>query len=133
VLLLSNTAWSKRQLADRYRIRWQTECLFKHLKSNGFNLESLGFQSSAKIRLLVAIFVVLYVICVAEGFRQFRRIRPQKKELGVFLARESIFRRGYSVVATQLATIEHFLDWLMGQVRRPLKVPIKLFFFNVQH
>jgi hypothetical protein len=107
--------------------------LFKHLKSNGFNLESLGLQSYTKIRLLVAIVAVLYVICLAEGFRQFRRIRPQKKELGVFLARESVFRRGYLVVAIQLATIEHFSDWLQVQVKRPLKVPIRLFFFDVQH
>ena len=133
VLLLSNTTWSKRQLAERYRIRWQTECLFKHLKSNGFHLESLGFQSSAKIRLLVAIVVVLYVICVAEGFRHFRHIQPKKKQLGSFIARESVFRKGYSVVATQLATLEDFLDWLISQLKRPLKVPIRLFFFNVQH
>lgn len=30
VLLISNTSWSHRQIADRYRIRWYTECLFKH-------------------------------------------------------------------------------------------------------
>ena len=106
---------------------------FKHLKSNGFGLEELGLQSLAKIRVLVAIVLVLYVICVAEGFRQFRRIRPKKKQLEVFLARESVFRRGYSVVANQLTTIEHFTDWLMAQLIKPLKVPIRLFFFNVQY
>ena len=133
VLLLSNTHWSKRQIADRYRLRWTTECFFKHLKSNGFGLEELGLQSLAKIRVLVAIVLVLYVICVAEGFRQFRRIRPKKKQLEVFLARESVFRRGYSVVANQLTTIEHFTDWLMAQLIKPLKVPIRLYFFNVQY
>lgn len=114
---------------------WPEPCLFKHLKSNGFNLESLGFQSSAKIRLLVAVavVVVLYVICVAEGFRQFRHIRPKKKQLDTFLARESVFRRGYPVVATQLAALEDFLDWLISRLKRPLKVPIRLFFFDVQH
>ena len=133
VLLLSNSGWSKRQIADRYRLRWTTECFFKHLKSNGFDLEDLGFHSLPKIRLLVSIVVVLYVLCVAEGFRAFRRIRPKKQLMEVFLARESVFRRGYSVVANQLATIEQFIDWLMLQIRRPLKVPIRLFFFHVQH
>ena len=133
VLLVSNTAWNKRQIADRYRLRWTTECFFKHLKSNGFNLEELGFQSLSKIRLLVAIVLVLYVICVAEGFRQFRHIRPKKRQLEVFLARESVFRKGYSVVANQLTTIEHFIDWLTIQLQRPLKIPIRLFFFDVQH
>jgi len=62
-----------------------------------------------------------------------RRIRPKKKQLEVFLARESVFRRGYSGVASQLATNEHFIDWLIAQVKQPLKIPIRLFFFNVQH
>jgi len=83
--------------------------------------------------LLVAIVLVLYVICVAEGLRQFRHIRPKKRQLEVFLARESVFRKGYSVVANQLTTIEHFIDWLTVQLQRPLKIPIRLFFFDVQH
>lgn len=59
VLLLTNTVWSKQKVVERYRIRWYTECLFKHLKSNGFDIESLGFESRQKIRLLIAIVVVL--------------------------------------------------------------------------
>ena len=57
VLLISNTRWTHRQIGDRYRIRWLSECLFKHLKSNGFELEELGMTSLPKIRLLVAIVV----------------------------------------------------------------------------
>ena len=45
VLLLTNTVWSKQQVVERYRIRWCTECLFKQLKSNGFDIESLGFAN----------------------------------------------------------------------------------------
>lgn len=132
VLLISNTRWTHRQIGDRYRIRWLTECLFKHLKSNGFELEELGMTSLPKIRLLVAIVVVLYVICVAEGFRQFHRIRgkyahnPERD----FEARESVFRRGYSVVSTQLATIEHFSAWLLSRLSYQLRVYKRLVFFK---
>ena len=59
VLLVSNLSWAKHTIAQRYRIRWTTECFFKHLKSNGFDVEALGFQSPKKIRLLVAVVVVL--------------------------------------------------------------------------
>ena len=45
VLLVSNLSWSRQTIAERYRIRWTTECFFKHLKSNRFDLEELGFQS----------------------------------------------------------------------------------------
>ena len=30
VLLVSNLSWSKHVIAERYRIRWTTECFFKH-------------------------------------------------------------------------------------------------------
>ena len=139
VLLLSNTNWSHRQIADRYRIRWFTECLFKHLKSNGFEIEELGMTSLPKIRLLIAIVVVVYVVCVGEGFRQFPKIRgkykhdPEKE----FKAREAVFRRGYSVVARELANVAQFADWLLTRLDRPLRIPKRLVFFtpkmNVQY
>ena len=134
VLLVSNLSWSKQTIAQRYRIRWTTECFFKHLKSNGFDLEELGFQSPKKIRLLVAIVVVLYVICVAEGLRQFNRIRAKKKSYDEPLRlREAVFRKGYSVVVNELVSVAHFVDWLLVQLTKPLKVPIRIFFFRVQH
>lgn len=134
VLLISNLGWSKTIIAERYRIRWTTECFFKHLKSNGFDLEELGFQSPVKIRLLVAIVVVLYVICVAEGLRHFNRIRSKKKTYGAPLKlREAVFRKGYSVVINELVSVAHFIDWLLLQLAMPLKVPIRIVFFDVQH
>ena len=134
VLLVSNLSWSKQRIAQRYRIRWTTECFFKHLKSNGFDLEALGFQCPKKIRLLVAIVVVLYVICVAEGLRRFHRIQAKKNtQHEPVKLRESVFRKGYSVVVNELVSIAQFIDWLLGQFRKPLKVPIRLFFFNVQY
>lgn len=59
VLLLTNTTWTKRKVVARYRIRWCTQPLFRHLKSNGFALEAIGFESRQKIRLMVAMVVVL--------------------------------------------------------------------------
>lgn len=134
VLLVSNLSWAKQTIAQRYRIRWTTECFFKHLKSNGFDLEELGFQSAKKIRLIVAIVVVLYVICVAEGLRRFNRIRAKKKsQFEPLRLREAVFRRGYSVVVNELVSIAHFVDWLLAQLTKPLKVPLRIFFFDVQH
>lgn len=134
MLLVSNLNWSKKIIAQRYRIRWTTECFFKHLKSNGSDLEELGFQTPKKIRLLVTIVVVLYVICVAEGLRQFNRIRAKKKSYDEPLSlRKAVFRKGYSVVVNELVSIAHFVDWLLVQLTKPLKVPLRIFFFNVQH
>lgn len=123
VLLLTNTGWAKQKVLARYRIRWCTECLFKHLKSNGFHLESLGFHHRQKIRLLVAIVVVLYVICVAEGLKHFKRIGRKRYKSGVLTQGISVFRNGYSVVSNYLTTVEVFLEWLRNALRQKVKVP----------
>ena len=36
-----STLQDKTEILDGYKIRWQIEIFFKHLKSNGFNLEDL--------------------------------------------------------------------------------------------
>ena len=42
VLLVTNLVWNKQTIAERYRIRWTTECFFKHLKSNGFERSAVA-------------------------------------------------------------------------------------------
>ena len=123
VLLLTNTTWAKQKVVARYRIRWCTEPLFRHLKSNGFDLEAMGFENRQKIRLLVAIVVVLYVICVAEGLRHFDRIGRKRYANGGLYGSESVFRVGYGVVAIHLSTIELFVEWLLNAMREKIKVP----------
>jgi hypothetical protein len=123
VLLLTNTTWSKQKVLARYRIRWCTEPLFRHLKSNGFEMETIGFENRQKIRLMVAIVVVLYVICVAEGLKHFERISRKRYANGRVYGTESVFRVGYGVVANQLVTIEHFVEWLLNAIRQKVKVP----------
>ena len=82
----------------------------------------------------MAIVVVLYVICVAEGLRQFHHIQAKKNsQHEPVKLREAVFRKGYSVVVNELVSLVHFVDWLLDQLRKPLKVPIRLFFFNVQY
>ena len=74
------------------------------------------------------------MICVAEGLRHFNRIQARKNtQYEPVKLREAVFRKGYSMVVNELVSIAHFVDWLLNQLRKPLKVPIRLFFFNVQY
>jgi hypothetical protein len=50
-----------------YRKRWTIEVCFKHLKSNGFDLESSGLNGEHKIELLFAITSCVYTLCVVRG------------------------------------------------------------------
>ena len=123
MLLLTNIDWPKHKVLACYRIRWCTESLFRHLKSNGFDLEAMGFANRRKIRLLVAIVVVLYVICVAEGLKHFERIGRKRYQDGSAYGSESVFRNGYGVLAIHLQTIEHFVGWWLTALRQKVKVP----------
>lgn len=58
----------KKKIVRGYRLRWKIECCFKHLQSNGFNLDKSGFKDSKKIELLMALVVFLYVCALIEGF-----------------------------------------------------------------
>jgi Transposase DDE domain len=50
-----------------YRKRWTIEVCFKHLKSNGFDLEATGVEGDHKIDLLFGMISFVYTLCVMRG------------------------------------------------------------------
>jgi len=52
---------------DYYQLRWTIECCFKHLKTNGFDLEAQGFQHEHQLEIIMAVLTLLYVLCVVGG------------------------------------------------------------------
>lgn len=73
------TSLDKAQLAgDYYRIRWSIECCFKHLKTNGFNLESQNLHYVHQVEILMAVLVLLYTISTVQGLLQ-RSIERAKR------------------------------------------------------
>lgn len=53
--------------AQQYRLRWKIECCFKHLKTNGFQLESMGLQQKHQVQLLFGCMVLVYALAVHAG------------------------------------------------------------------
>jgi hypothetical protein len=90
---------------DRYRI----EPMFRHLKSNGFHLESLHVQKSYKVQLMMAAVVLAYCLSVVYGLKKYKRCIAFKKHG----SREmSVFRWGLDKWQNHLQTFVHFLDKL---------------------
>ena len=90
---------------DRYRI----EPMFRHLKSNGFNLESLHVQKDYKVQLMMAAVVLAYCLSVVYGLKKYKRCIAVKKHG----SREmSVFRWGLDKWQNHLQTFAHFLDKL---------------------
>lgn len=102
--------------------RGPIECMFKNLKSNGFNLEGLSLVKPAKIRLLVSMVVAAYVLCVTEGIKQLLQIRTRITRQGKLTRYESSFRKGYAWVSLKAQQIELFLDFLLINLGRPIRI-----------
>lgn len=121
VLLLTSLKGPKKRIAVIYGLRWQIECMFKHLKSNGFHLEDLSLVKPAKIRLLVSIVVAAYTLCVTEGIKRLRQIRTRITKEGKETRYESIFRKGYAWVSLRAQRIELFLEFLLETLGKPIR------------
>ena len=84
------------QALKQYAQRWKIECFFKHLKSNGFNVEAMNLQNDRKIELMMGIVVTAYAIAIREGIiEQLRKPLPIKKyKNGKQYPAISVFRKG---------------------------------------
>lgn len=103
------------KIIKAYPIRWSIECCFKHLKSNGFNMEEMGLKNPDKVKLMIAILVFLYVLCIREGIEKtkkstsniWKKYKNGKKTLAV-----SFFRKGLSWVQLQFSDLRSFIRYL---------------------
>ena len=66
--LLSNLE-SAPAISQAYALRWLIEYCFKHMKTNGFNIEDLSFKDKDKIRLLLAVVIVAYCWSIHQGLK----------------------------------------------------------------
>mgnify|MGYP005711582829 CR=1 FL=1 len=66
VYLLSNMG-SATLASKVYEWRWQIEVCFRHLKTNGFNLEDMNIQGKEKRHLMMAMVVFVYILAIREG------------------------------------------------------------------
>lgn len=110
-----STLPQKEKIVKAYPIRWSIETCFKHLKSNGFNLESLNFKDSEKIKLMMGIVVFLYILCIDEGWLQYKTTKKsdwKKYADGSVNLAISVFRKGRSYLTGKIYNLKSFLNHL---------------------
>lgn len=100
--------------ARMYALRWKIECLFKHLKSNGYNLEDLNLKDSGKNLLMMALATTAYILAIREGWRQRKRIATQVYRDGSQTPEISIFREGLSRLVHKCFRFDRFLEYVLG-------------------
>jgi len=112
-----STLKDKRKIVKAYPIRWKIECCFKHLKSNGFNLEELNFGNREKIKLMMAIVSFLYVLCIHQGILAYAKLKKsdfKKYRDGTKTLAVSIFRKGKAIVAGMFHHLKSFIQFLIS-------------------
>ena len=129
VYLLTNLH-SPTQASRLYQWRWQIEVCFKHLKSNGVNLEAMNVQGKEKRHLMMAIAVVVYILAIREGLlKEYRDgIRwVRDKRSGFEYRAVSVFLKGLDIVRRKALNLIQFTRYL----RKITKGEYHLIFQNV--
>lgn len=93
IIVMSNKHGA-RNLLKKYKNRWTIELLFKHLKSNGFNLEETHLVHLDRLNKLFAVVTMACVLAFLTGKQQEKISKtPYKKTVKALLF--STFRRGF--------------------------------------
>jgi hypothetical protein len=123
----------KRNIPDLYRLRWKIECLFKHLKTNGYNLEDLRMTNLDKIRLLIAILVLAYVMAILTAIQE-RKKKPVRQILyqdGRTFDAISAFKQGQQILKQSFISLRRFLE-IIQYLNVLIITPLPQFRLNVQ-
>jgi hypothetical protein len=100
-----------------YGYRYRIETMFRHLKSNGFDLEELHVQKQYKVQMMMAALVLAYTLAVVKGLKQFRRKVAIKKHGSPEI---SVFRYGLDLWQNHLQSFVLFLHQLLEYFRQCL-------------
>lgn len=109
---------SPAKIAATYIIRWKIEHCFKHLKSNGFNLEQINLKGKSRNKLLMAITVFAYAISIHEGLKKYQEVPIKVYQDGTQYKAESIFRLGINKITTIATSLEKFLNYILTQIQQ---------------
>lgn len=118
ILRLITTLSNANKAVELSKLRYRIESLFKHLKSNGFDLEALHLQSSRKIRLMMALIVLTYTLSIIYGLKGYKRKYPRLKHGSPAM---SVFRVGIELWQNHLGSFALFLEKALEYLNRALE------------
>ena len=111
VFLFLTTLPNAQKAAELYAKRWKIECLFKHLKTNGYNIEDLNLRDTGKNLLLLAIVATSYILAIREGYKRRKRIAINRYADGSQWSETSIFREGLAIITVKCYRFIDFLKY----------------------
>lgn len=128
VLIFLTTLPDAKKAAELYVKRWKIECLFRHLKTNGYNLEDINLRDAGKNLLMFAIVATAYVLAIREGLKRQAKISMNLYADGSKWPETSIFREGLAIITGICYRFVEFLKYVF----KALAPKNHAFFKNVQ-
>lgn len=116
IYLLSSLKQAPACIAVRYPIRWQIETCFKHLKSNGFDLEEINLANRSRCKLMMAVVVFAYTLSIHEGLKEYKKVPPKKYADGLETKPYSVFRSGLDKITAFCASLTGFCAYLIDNL-----------------
>jgi len=116
-LYLLTTLPSAKTAVSQYAVRWQIEVLFRHLKSNGFDLESTRVEGKYKREVMMQILCLVYLLAIREGLLFYQRC-PKARQVKMDYARKvktlvhSVFRQGLCILMQRVASLDNMIRYL---------------------
>ncbi|OED41819.1 hypothetical protein AB832_03230 [Flavobacteriaceae bacterium (ex Bugula neritina AB1)] len=120
IYLISSLDEAPACISTRYPIRWQIEMCFKHLKSNGFELEKANVKGKARQKLLMAIVVFSYTLSVCEGLKNYKKVPCKTYADGKSYKAVSVFRYGIDKLLTKCYSFIQFCRYLVREIHDKL-------------
>jgi len=113
--------------AKIYELRWQIEVCFKHLKTNGLNLEQMSVRGKEKRHLMMAIAILVYILAIREGIIEEAILKDKvlyKKDTytGYYYRVESIFKKGLSILIRKLLQAKYFSNYLKSIISKDFSI-----------
>jgi len=116
IYLLSNRMETPAKIAAHYPIRWKIEVCFKHLKSNGFDLQAINLKGRHKEILMMAIVVFAYVLSINEGLKRYKNVAEKEYADGTVFKEESVFRCGLNQLFSFCFNFQKFIEYILGEL-----------------
>lgn len=118
VIYLLTNILDKKKAGKKYAHRWRIEYCFKHLKTNGFDLEDMSWRELGKIRLSISLVVMAYIMAVREG--ELEEVKAKKEGLktekkykdGSVYPIISVFRKGLENLMFFASNLLRFTKYL---------------------
>lgn len=112
-------------IANHYLKRWKIESCFKHLKTNGFNIEDINLKNDLKIELMMGVLAMVYLIALKEGVlsHKLKPIPLKKYTNGKTYLSISIFRMGLAMIQTLFTSVFDLMFYIDKQLTYPIEHP----------